>query len=228
MQKFGIALLFSAVSLCAQPGAVQIVPVEIAVPFGTAAGKLILHDGYAVFLDDEKPESSFAVSRADMSGFATEAGMMNALFGKNFRDRAGEKNRLSLRALRPEDTDTLQRWFSAPPATPAVSAGSGAGKAGDSSIEFKLEVQQKKRFGKNQKGRLMLAGSQLIFESIDDPSSSRRWELKEIKSLENKNPYELRVEPFTGEDYRFEFVGTPIEAAQYKSLVDKVTSARVK
>ncbi len=227
MQKFVVALLFSVVSLFAQPGAVQIVPVEIAVPFGTAAGKLVLHDGYAVFLDDEKPESSFAVSRADMSGFATEAGMMNALFKKNFRDRAGEKNRLSLRALRPEDTETLQRWFSAPPATPAVSS-AAAPKDGESAIEFKLEVQQKKRFGKNQKGRLMLAGSQLIFESIDDPSSSRRWELKEIKSLENKNPYELRVEPFTGDDYRFEFVGTPIEAAQYKSLVDKVTSARVK
>jgi hypothetical protein len=227
MQKFVVALLFSVVSLFAQLGSVQIVPVEIAVPFGTAAGKLVLHDGYAVFLDDEKPESSFAVSRADMSGFATEAGMMNALFKKNFRDRAGEKNRLSLRALRPEDSDTLQRWFSAPPATPSVSSAAAA-KDGESPIEFKLEVQQKKRFGKNQKGRLMLAGSQLIFESIDDPSSSRRWELKEIKSLENKNPYELRVEPFTGDDYRFEFVGTPIEAAQYKSLVDKVTSARVK
>lgn len=227
MEKFGIALLLSAVSLFAQPGAVQIVPVEIAVPFGTAAGKLILHDGYAVFLDDEKPESSFAVARADMSGFATEAGMLNALFKKNFRDRAGEKNRLSLRAVRAEDSEALQRWFSAPPANPVVANGAGA-KEGETPIEFKLEVQQKRRFGKNQKGRLMLAGSQLIFESIDDPSSSRRWELKEIKSLENKNPYELRVEPFTGDDYRFEFVGTPIEAAQYKSLVDKVTSARVR
>jgi hypothetical protein len=227
MEKFGIALLLSAVSLFAQPGAVQIVPVEIAVPFGTAAGKLILHDGYAVFLDDEKPESSFAVARADMSGFATEAGMLNALFKKNFRDRAGEKNRLSLRAVRAEDSEALQRWFSAPPANPVVANGAGV-KEGETPIEFKLEVQQKRRFGKNQKGRLMLAGSQLIFESIDDPSSSRRWELKEIKSLENKNPYELRVEPFTGDDYRFEFVGTPIEAAQYKSLVDKVTSARVR
>lgn len=227
MEKFGLASLLFSLSLFAQPGTVQIVPVEIAVPFGTAAGKLILHDGYAVFLDDEKPESSFAVSRAEMSGFATEAGMMNALFKKNFRDRAGEKNRLSLRAIRPEDTDTLQRWFSAPPVTPAVSS-TAATKDGEAPIEFKLEVQQKKRFGKNQKGRLMLVGSQLIFESIDDPSSSRRWEFKEIKSLENKNPYELRVEPFTGDDYRFEFVGTPIEAAQYKSLVDKVTAARVK
>ncbi len=227
MQKFGIALLFSVVSLLAQPGAVQIIPVEITVPFGTAPGKLILHDGYAVFLDDEKPESSFAVARMDMTGFATEAGMLNALFKKNFRDRAGEKNRLSLRAVRAEDSDTLQRWFSAPPANPAISSAAAA-KDGDTPIEFKLEVQQKKRFGKNQKGRLMLAGSQLIFESIDDPSSSRRWELKEIKSLENKNPYELRVEPFTGDDYRFEFVGTPIEAAQYKSLVDKVTASRVR
>lgn len=226
MEKFGLASLFFSLSLFAQPGAVQIVPVEIAVPFGTAAGKLILHDGYAVFLDDEKPESSFAVARADMSGFATEAGMLNALFKKNFRDRAGEKNRLSLRAVRAEDSDTLQRWFSAPPANAPVS--SAAAKDGEAPIEFKLEVQQKRRFGKNQKGRLMLAGSQLIFESIDDPSNSRRWELKEIKSLENKNPYELRVEPFTGDDYRFEFVGTPIEAAQYKSLVDKVTAARVR
>lgn len=225
MQKLGLALLLSVVTLLAQPNAVQIVPVEIAVPFGTVPGKLILHDGWAVFLDDEKPESSFAVSRAEMSGFATEAGMMNALFKKNFRDRAGEKNRLSLRAARPEDSDILQRWFSAPPSSPSVT--SGGARQGETPIEFKLEVQQKKRFGKNQKGRLMLAGSQLIFESIDDPSSSRRWELKEIKSLENKNPYELRVEPFTGDDYRFEFVGTPIEAAQYKSLVDKVTASRV-
>ena len=51
----------------AQGPVVQIIPVEMAVPFGTASGKLILHDGYAVFLDDEKPEASFAVSRAGKS-----------------------------------------------------------------------------------------------------------------------------------------------------------------
>ena len=206
----------------AQAPAVQIIPVEIAVPFGTAAGKLILHDGYAVFLDDQKPEASFAVSRTDLTSVGAEGGMLNALFKKNFKDRAGDKNRLSLRATRPEDTEALRRWFSAAETAPVV-AGSDAGKE-----LFKLDVQQKRRFGKNQKGRLMLVGNQLIFESIDDPSNSRRWELSDIKSLENKNPYELRVEPFTGDDYRFELTGTPMEAAQYKLLVDKVTAARVK
>lgn len=208
--------------LLAQPAAVQIIPVEMAVPFGTATGKLILHDGYAVFLDDEKPESSFAVSRAELTSVGAEAGMLNALFKKNFKDRAGDKNRLSVRATKPGDTETLRRWFSAAETAPGVATS-------DASKElFKLDVQQKRRLGKNQKGRLMLVGSQLIFESIDDASSSRRWDLKDIKSLENKNPYELRVEPFTGDDYRFEMTGTPMEAAQYKLLVDKVTAARVK
>ena len=206
----------------AQSPAVQIFPVQLAIPFGTATGKLILHDGYAVFLDDEKPESSFAVSRAELTSVGAEAGMLNALFKKNFKDRAGDKNRLSLRATRPEDTETLRRWFSAAETAPGVATS-------DASKElFKLDVQQMRRLGKNQKGRLMLVGSQLIFESIDDASSSRRWDLKDIKSLENKNPYELRVEPFTGDDYRFELTGTPMEAAQYKLLVDRVTAARVK
>lgn len=206
----------------AQSPAVQIFPVQLAIPFGTATGKLILHDGYAVFLDDEKPESSFAVSRTELTSVGAEAGMLNALFKKNFKDRAGDKNRLSLRATRPEDTETLRRWFSAAETAPGVATS-------DASKElFKLDVQQMRRLGKNQKGRLMLVGSQLIFESIDDASSSRRWDLKDIKSLENKNPYELRVEPFTGDDYRFELTGTPMEAAQYKLLVDRVTAARVK
>jgi hypothetical protein len=222
MKKLMLTFCSLSLALLAQSAAVQIIPVEMAIPFGTATGKLILHDGYAVFLDDEKPESSFSVSRAELTSVGAEAGMLNALFKKNFKDRAGEKNRLSLRATKPEDTETLRRWFSAAEAAPAVAAAE-AGKE-----LFKLDVQQKRRLGKNQKGRLMLVGSQLIFESIDDPSSSRRWELKDIKSLENKNPYELRVEPFTGDDYRFELTGTPMEAAQYKLLVDKVTAARVK
>ena len=226
MKKLTFVFLSLSMALMAQSAPVQIIPVQIAVPFGTAAGKLILHDGYAVFLDDEKPESSFAVSRADLTSVGAEAGMLSALFKKNFKDRAGEKNRLSLRSTRPEDTETLRRWFSAAEAAPAVAAGEKAGDAGKEL--FKLDVQQKRRLGKNQKGRLMLVGNQLIFESIDDPSSSRRWDLKDIKSLENKNPYELRVEPFTGDDYRFELTGTPMEAAQYKLLVDRVTAARVK
>ena len=222
MQKLTLSFLTWSLALMAQSPAVQIFPVQLAIPFGTATGKLILHDGYAVFLDDEKPESSFAVSRAELTSVVAEAGMLNALFKKNFKDRAGDKNRLSLRATRPEDTETLRRWFSAAETAPGVATS-------DASKElFKLDVQQMRRLGKNQKGRLMLVGSQLIFESIDDASSSRRWDLKDIKSLENKNPYELRVEPFTGDDYRFELTGTPMEAAQYKLLVDRVTAARVK
>ena len=222
MQKLTLRFLRWSLALRAPSPAVQIFPVQLAIPFGTATGKLILHDGYAVFLDDEKPESSFAVSRAELTSVGAEAGMLNALFKKNFKDRAGDKNRLSLRATRPEDTETLRRWFSAAETAPGVATS-------DASKElFKLDVQQMRRLGKNQKGRLMLVGSQLIFESIDDASSSRRWDLKDIKSLENKNPYELRVEPFTGDDYRFELTGTPMEAAQYKLLVDRVTAARVK
>ena len=222
MQNLTLGFLSLSLALMAQAPAVQIIPVQIAVPFGTAAGRLILHDGYAVFLDDQKPEASFAVSRTDLTSVGAEGGMLNALFKKNFKDRAGDKNRLSLRATKPEDTETLRRWFAAAEAAPVVAAGEKAAEA------FKLDVQQKRRFGKNQNGRLMLVGNQLIFESIDDPSNSRRWELSDIKSLENKNPYELRVEPFTGDDYRFELTGTPMEAAQYKLLVDRVTAARVK
>lgn len=237
------SVLMLACAVMASAGIVRVFPGELTGSSGTARGRLLVHDNYLVFLDEERPESSFSIPRADMENFSADGNVVSAQLKQSFRDRFGERNMLTFRLGNAADGITLQRWYtsgqteiSSSPATPGTpstpgipAVGAAASSAsGTTSLEFSWPVQQKRRFGGDRSGRLMLAGDTLIFESIENPSDSRRWSMRQIKALEHKNPYHLEVQPFTEDSYTFELVGAPMEPTQYKVLVDRVTAARVR
>lgn len=72
----------------------------------------------------------------------------------------------------------------------------------------------------------MITNDQVIFDSTDNISDSRRWAFRDIKELKLKNPYELEIEPFDGGKYSLELVGQGMSSDQYRTLVDRVTRAR--
>lgn len=198
----------------AQASAVHVFPGELtSASTGTAAGKLILHDNYAVFLDEKRPEDSFSIARGEMQNFNVDGAAVTAQLSGD--------SRFSFRLDKAADAPAVQRWYSA--AAPAAPTAAGTPR-----IDYTWEVQQKRRFKSDNRGRLMLAGDMLIFESIENPSDSRRWTMKGIKSLQHKNPYRLDVETFRDGSYTFEMFGSPMEPEQYRTLVNRVTAARVK
>ena len=76
-------------------------------------------------------------------------------------------------------------------------------------------------------GRLILTNSTVAYESIDNISHSRQWELRDIKELKLDNPYQLEIKPFAGNDYRFQLLGKGMDSQEYKDLVERITTARV-
>ncbi len=58
-------------------------------------------------------------------------------------------------------------------------------------------------------------------------ASSRRWQLKDIKEIKLKNPYEIEIDPFIGGKYTLRLDGKGMDNSEFKTIVDRVTAARV-
>jgi len=138
------------------------------------------------------------------------------------RDRAGNSTRLIVRLGTPAEGAAVQRWFGKE--EPALSRSEPAASGSAETLTF--SAQRKKRLRGNTYGRLIVDGERIIFESTDNASESRRWELKEIREIKLKNPYELELRSFRGEKYTLLLSGSGMDNSQYREMVDRVTRAR--
>ena len=138
------------------------------------------------------------------------------------RDRAGNSTRLIVRLGTPAEGAAVQRWFGKE--EPALSRSEPAASGSAETLTF--SAQRKKRLRGNTYGRLIVDGERIIFESTDNASESRRWELKEIRQIKLKNPYELELRSFRGEKYTLLLLGSGMDNSQYREMVDRVTRAR--
>jgi hypothetical protein len=202
------------------------VPVEMSIPFGTVMGQLVLHPGYMVFVDSEQAAGSFAVTRDGIASFNVSGDVAQMATNANFRDRSGERNRLSFRITTSDGIATLDRWYKmTPPASKGV-AGAPAAAEAKSAESLTFDATHKRFMRGDNRGKLIITDTKLIYESVGDAERSRQWEYKDIKELKRGNPYNLKVVPFVGDDYDFQLNGQPMDNSQFKSLVDRVTSAR--
>jgi len=204
----------------APPGSV--VAVQRAVPFGTTPGKLLLLGSYLVFVDDQQPESSFVITRADMENVTTESDTITVKTREPFRDRSGTSDRVVFRANQPGDAALVTNWYSVAKSQPAPAAA----RASNASTEDESYQARHDHLRGACKGKLIVTATQLNFESIDQVDHSRRWEYKAIKEIALPNPYELEVKPFVGGSYKFHLDGSGMAPAAYRALVDRVTGAR--
>lgn len=196
---------------------------DLSVSFGGVVGKLILHPAMLTFIDDERPEASFAVEKGDIEKLENENETVRIQLRRSVRDRSGETNRVVLRLATQGEASSVARWWGGGSAASA-SASESSGSANNEELVF--SARRKKRFRSNTAGKLMITGEQVIFESTDNIADSRRWALRDIKELKLKNPYELDIEPFDGNKYSLELVGQGMSTDQYRILVDRVTRAR--
>ena len=72
----------------------------------------------------------------------------------------------------------------------------------------------------------MATNDRLIFESMTDINDSRQWAMKDIKEVKHSSPYKLHVQPFTGDDYNFEFIGQGMDNSDYALLTKLIAAAR--
>ncbi len=77
----------------------------------------------------------------------------------------------------------------------------------------------------DQNGKLMLKDTELAFESLTDAKHSRNWKYADIRSVE-KPKSELRVKPFKGSRYDFQFKDKKLRDRLFTMISDRVVAAR--
>ena len=77
----------------------------------------------------------------------------------------------------------------------------------------------------DQTGKLMLKDTELAFESLTDARHSRNWPYADIREL-SKGGNELRVRPFRGDKYAFQFKDKKLRDRLYSMISDRIVAAR--
>ncbi len=190
---------------------------ELAVPFGSAKGRVLIVADYFVFMDADRPENSFAIPRLQIRSLEWQESLLKVATNYPVEDRTGQRSELVFKFKEPLDlTDWWQQRAESAPMPPAQRAAE----------EVKTySVRHNHRFGGCQ-GRLLISEKGLAFESISDLDHSRKWDYSGIKTVKLENPYSLKLEPFQGNGYNLQIQGQGMESAAYDTLVDRITAAR--
>jgi hypothetical protein len=212
-------LCLLVVSLLAQLP-VQQFNAEIPDAFGSVTGRVVLAGDQLVFSSDTKPEASFSAARGDILSANSDGNLITIQLRSPIRDASGDRTRLTIRVPDQTATNAVTSWFNRSSSFPQ-----DAPKAVASESRT-YQAHHKKVFG-GSKGRLLITNTGLAYESIDDVKDSRRWEFRDIKELKLNSPYELEVEPFSGDQYTLGLDGQGMSSGDYQDLVDRVTKARV-
>ena len=77
----------------------------------------------------------------------------------------------------------------------------------------------------DQRGKLIVRDDAVSFESLSDATPSRRWAYSDIKEL-TKDSNEVKIEPYHGSKYEFQFVNPAMRDTVYNMLSDKIVAAR--
>jgi hypothetical protein len=189
------------------------------------SGKLVLLPGTLAFIDDNRPESSFAVARSAIRSVNNERETVTLQLNHAIRDRSGQATRVILRLQTASDGASVQRWYQ-----DGESAAAASPPADTSSISggqpLTFSAQRQKRFRGNTNGTLIIDQERVIFESTERASESRRWDLKEISEFKLNNPYEVEIRTFRGEKYALSLSGRGMDNSQHREIVGRITEAR--
>ena len=78
----------------------------------------------------------------------------------------------------------------------------------------------------DQKGKLLVRDAELQFESLTDAKHSQTWKYADIRTLEKKIFKAMRVRPFKGSRYDFQFDNVGNRDRIYNLISQKVVEAR--
>ncbi|MBN2339210.1 MAG: hypothetical protein JXP48_11790 [Acidobacteria bacterium] len=220
--KVCLGIFILAGSLWAQ-SEIRVYPASMAAG-STVAGKLVLLADNLVFVDDERPEASFSVIKTNIDSLSNDNGTITVQLRQGIRDRAGTATRLIVHMDSPEQGVDVQRWYGARESQTVMITGDDQGSSGDEST-MTFSAQRKKRLRDNTDGKLIIDHERVIFESLDNASESRRWEMREIREFKLKNPFELEINT-DKEKYNLRLSGAGMDNGQHREISVRITRAR--
>lgn len=198
--------------------------VQLAVPFGSLDGQLVLSGQNLMFIDQQHPGGSFTVARDNIRTMNLQGSDLNLDLIQPVRDNAGQTTRLVFRMNDPAGAQNFMQWFHE--TQPSTGTADRAAAPSRPDVLMSFEVKHDHFIGSDS-GRLLVTPTQLVYESVTSVDNSRQWNLSDIKEVKLNGPYKLKVVPFSGDEYNFNLLGQGMSTDQYHKLVDEVTRARV-
>ena len=224
----GLTLAVSGLVLAQTPVIVQ--RADLAVPFGTASGKLVLVADQLVFVDQDKSEDSFSITRSEIQDHAIEGDMVTVRTRRPLRVRGEEKTQFSFR-LREGSSEALKIWATSVSATTASSTPSST--SGNTETEQGVyNVKHSHTVARvpsgSCTGKLIITRDRVVYESLEDREHTRQWPLADIKKIKRNSPYKIEIEPFNQDKYTLEVEGKGIDVSVHKQLMNWISLARQK
>lgn len=201
----------------------EITEAELAIPFGSIDGRWILVGDYLIFLGQDGQRNFFAVTKNQIQEAQVREQTVVILLLRPVFVQSEAKVQLTLRMDSSDRAKTLTEWARMPVSVPSPVSRADV----QEEVVTSYQVEHSHRPFGSCSGRLILTNTTVAYESIDNISHSRQWELRDIKELERGNPYQLEIKPFAGNDYKFQLLGKGMDSREYKDFVERITKARV-
>jgi len=174
------------------------------------------------FIDDNNPDMSFIIPKRDVRAAKWEGGRLSIQLASPYTSSLGQGSS-DLVLVMPDQASagSVINWIGVP-----VAGFSGeADRAMPSGSALQItDVRFDVKNG-DQQGKLMLQDSELVFESLSDAKHSRRWKYSDIRELTH-NDHEIKVQPYHGDKYEFQFKNRAMLDTAYNLMSDKVVNAR--
>ncbi len=200
---------------------------ELAVPFGTVTGRLVVVADYLVFVDEDRAEDSFTIARSEIKDLKAEGEAIKVETTRAIRDRSGERTSFSFR-LRDGSSEALVLWAGTKStASTSTFANTGINEAGEQWIYNAKHPHSLALVPSGScTGKLIVNQERVVYESVEDREHTRQWPLIDIKKIKRKSPYKIEIEAFNREKYTLELEGQGMDIGVFKKLQNWISLAR--
>ena len=209
--------------------------VQLAVPFGVVNGQLVPSGSNLMFVNPQQASNSFVIPRNNIRTLNNDGSQVTVDLDHPMQYPGGQASRIVFRLQDSSGAQELTQWFQQTPrsANETASTGSATGEANrttppNRNADMSFQVKHDHFLWGGDSGRLMVTPQEVIYESVTHANSSRQWKMSDIKEIKRDGPYKLTIVPFTGDHYDFSLLGNGLTSDQYQTIVNRVTSARVK
>lgn len=217
----GIAIMFALGSSVLAQANMEVYKAELSVPFGEVEGKVVAVGDQLVFVDDDKPEFSFAIERSNISSVASDGKILTVETKREVKDRSGMKSRFVMRVF-DGGSEKLEKWLKGNSGFSAKNDANYVKTNSSTNSGMIYEAKHAHRLYGSCTGKLIVGDDRFSYESSDDREHSRQWLLADIKTIKRNSPYKFQVKLFKGDGYELEILGNGIDITDFKVMENKL------
>jgi hypothetical protein len=217
-----LGLAFTAVTVLAANLTVQ--NARLYGPNGAVEGKIVMFDNRMAFIDDNQPDNSFVIPKSDIRSATWDGGRLTINLAHPYSSSLGA-NQSAVILTMPDtaSASSFITWMGVPVSGYTAGEADRAATPPDSTQVTDVRFDVKNG---DQKGKLIVAPDELIFESLTDANHSRRWKYSDIREFTH-NDHEIKVQPYHGDKYEFQFNNKAMLQTAYDMISNKVVNSRV-